>query len=435
MKNGPLKQQKEKDVTRLVFMAFFFLFHLILTTQPIPFIGMDKRWLPKEYAILLSLNVSIIGFWLALEVFEFWAWNYEWRTLRQGILITLVRCLPVIGLVVFYPRNIVGMMRLLAPLLTFYSCLIFERGWSYVAVALFCCAQLFLFVAIPPPENVINARNSYSVVILLYQLMSIVLMFLFAQFWKEDKKIQKQRALLAAKIRENQEELKLYASKVSQAVALEERTRIARDIHDNLGHTLAAISIQLNKAEAYFAKNPAISLEAITDARSSMHEAMLDIRSTLDTLNTQYESFDLREQVRKLLMNLTRAGISVISNIEGSEVGFNISVLFALYRFIQEGVTNIIKHSGAKAVRMEIVLGIDNVRAELCDDGIGFDTRILQDQTNKGFRYGLAGLADRISLVRGNFSVESRPGKGTTIKAIMPRDPVTIMDEWSSDAS
>lgn len=434
MNSFQTKPYRERDVTRLIFMTLFFLFHLILTTQPIPFRGKSDAGLPGDYSLLLFLNIAIIGFWMALEIFEFWVWNYTWKTLKYGILITLIRCIPVIALIVFFPTNILGMMRLLAPLLTFYFSVVFRRAWSYMVVALFWGVQLYLFITIPPPHNVLNATNSYGIVILLYQLMSIILMFLFAQFWKEDRVIRERQSMLTAEIQANQEELKRYASKVSQVVALEERTRIARDIHDNLGHTLAAISIQLNKAEAYFKKDPKVSIGAIIDARSSMQEAMLDIRSTLDTLNSPFESFNLREQIQKPLMNLKQAGISVTSEMNGSAEGYSISVLLALYRFVQEGVTNILKHAEAHSVHLIITLEDDQVLAELHDDGKGFDIDTLQKRKdNSG--YGLMGLTDRINLVRGTFSVESEYGKGTVLRVMMPKDPVTIINTGSVDVA
>jgi len=416
-------------------MTLFFLFHFMLTTQPISFRREHESQLPADFSLMSALNIAIIGFWLVLEVFEFLAWNYKWENLKYGLAITMVRCVPVFALIAFFPGLIPGMMRLMAPLLTFYLSLVFRRAWSYVVVAFFWLVQLLLFFTAPSPANPPKSDNSYGIVILLYQLMSIMLMFLFAQFWKEDRKNRERQAALTAEIQASQEELRRYASKVSHVVALEERTRIARDIHDNLGHTLTAISIQLNKAEAFFKKDPEVSIKAIVDARSSMHEAMLDIRSTLDTLNAQAEAFDLLAQVQKPLWNLRQAGISVVSDIKGSVEGYNISVLLALYRFVQEGVTNILKHAEAHAVNLEIRLEGDQVFAELRDDGRGFDPDVMQNEKNKASGYGLTGLADRISLVRGTFSVESAPGKGTVLKASMPKDPVALIGQERTDVT
>ena len=384
---------------------------------------------------MTALNFAIIGFWLVLEVFEFLAWNYKWKSLKQGLVITAVRCIPFFALLAFFPRVIPGMMGLMAPLLTFYLSLAFSQAWSYVVVGLFWLVQILLFftvgLATAPPKS----DKSYGIVILLYQLMSIMLMFLFARFWKEDRSNRERQAELTAEIQASQEELRRYASRVSHVVALEERTRIARDIHDNLGHTLTAISIQLNKAEAFFKKDPDVSMKAIVDARSSMHEAMLDIRSTLDTLNAQVEDFDLFAQVQKPLWSLRQAGILVDLNIKGSTDGYNIAVLLALYRFVQEGVTNILKHAEAHNVSLEIRLNGEQACAELRDDGRGFDSQTLKNEKNAASGYGLTGLADRIGLVRGTFSVESTPGKGTMLKACMPKDPVTLIGKGSVDES
>lgn len=435
MASLPSKPHRERDVSRIILMTLFFLFHFMLITQPISFRRGPEGESPADFSLMSALNIAIIGFWFILEVFEFLAWNYKWKNLKYGVTITAVRCIPVLALVAFFPRLIPGMMGFMAPLLTFYLSLVFSQVWSYVVVAIFWLIQLLLFftagLSATPPKS----DRSYGVVILLYQLMSMMLMFLFAQFWKEDKKNRERQAALTAEIQASQEELKRYASKVSHVVALEERTRIARDIHDNLGHTLTAISIQLNKAEAFFRKDPEVSIQAIVDARSSMHEAMLDIRSTLDTLNAQVEGFDLLSQVQKPLESLRQTGISVLSDIKGSTEGYNISVLLALYRFVQEGVTNILKHAEAHEVNLEIRLDGDQAFAELRDDGRGFDPRAMKNRKNDASGYGLTGLTDRITLVRGTFSVESAPGQGTILKACMPKDPVALIGKENTDGS
>ncbi len=414
-------------------MSLFFLFHFMLTTQPVPFRREHGAQVSSNYSLMGALNIAIIGIWLALEVFEFLAWNYRWKSWRDGVAITVVRCIPVFVLIVFFPGLMPGMMRLMAPLLTFYLSLVFRQAWSYVVVAFFWLIQLLLFFTAPVPADPPISVDSYGIVILLYQLMSILLMFLFGLFWKEDRKNRERQAALMAEIQANQEELKRYASRVSRVVALEERTRIARDIHDNLGHTLTAISIQLNKAEAFFRKNPEVSIRAIVDARTSMHEAMLDIRSTLDTLNNQTESFDLFSQVQKPLESLRQAGISVTSDVQGSTEGYNISVLLALYRFVQEGVTNILKHAEASEVHLKIRLDGDQACAELRDDGRGFDPQVMKNSDVSG--YGLTGLADRINLVRGTFSIESAPGTGTVLKTCMPKDPVALIGKGDGNVA
>jgi signal transduction histidine kinase len=421
------KPRAERDVTRIILMTLFFLFHFMLMSRPLFY----KERLMEEATELSSLfpifNLLIIGFWFSLEVFEFLVWNYTWPNMRYRAGITLLRCVPVVIFVAVFPQSILSVMTLVAPLLTFYFSLVVKSIWQYGVTTFFCIAQVLLFYwassrPIPPKSD-----EQYEVVILLYQLMSIILMFLFSKFWKKDRENRERQAALTAEIQANQKVLKKYASRVSRVVTLEERTRIARDIHDSLGHTLTAVSIQLNKAEAFFEKAPEVSMTAITDARSSMHEAMLDIRSTLDTLNDQSEGFDLFTQVLKPLASLSQAGIRVRHNFSGSAEGYNIAVLFALYRFVQEGATNILKH--AEAHEASLVLRLEGWEgyAELRDDGKGFDPKAIDGDGGSALGYGLTGLTDRISLVRGTFSVESAPGRGTILKTRIPKDPIALI--------
>ncbi|NLX46297.1 MAG: sensor histidine kinase [Treponema sp.] len=419
------KNQGERDFARIILMALFFLFHFMLTSRPLFYTRRYTRGESGLPSIFTLLNIAIVGFWFILELFEFLAWNYRWKKPSQGLSITVLRCLPILGILVFDPRALPGMMTLVAPLLTFYLSLVVKPFWRFCVTIFFCVVQLGLFYYTPPHAPPPSAANQYELVILLYQLMSIVLMFLFAQLWEQDRRNRDHQALLTAEITASHGELKKFASQVSRTVALEERTRIARDIHDSLGHTLTAASIQLNKAEAFFERDAAVARQAIADARSSMQEAMVDVRSTLETLNANSEGFDFFAQVTKPLESLERGGVKVARNFSGDQDGFNIAVLLALYRFIQEGATNILKHSKARNATIAIDFGESCVSAELSDDGCGFIRGAMGEKASGYGAYGLSGLVDRIALVRGEFTVDSAPGEGTTLKARMPRDPVS----------
>jgi len=430
------KPRTERDFARIILMTLFFLFHFMLTLQPLFSMRRIREGSADFPSLLSTFDIAIIAFWFILEALEFLVWNYTWPNTRAGVEMTALRCVPLLVCLAFFPRLTPGMMTLMAPLLTFYFSLVVKAAWQYGVVIFFCAVQLYLTYWLSPRASPLESNKQDAIVILLYQLMSIVLMFLFAKFWKEDRNHRERQRMLTAEIQASQKELRKYASHVSRVVALEERTRIARDIHDSLGHTLTAVSIQLNKAEAFFEKDPKVSTRAISDARLSMHEAMLDIRSTLDTLNAQSEGFDLFAQVRKPLGSLSQAGIHVRHDFTGNTEGYNIAVLLALYRFVQEGATNILKHADAHEVNLEINLDDQRVRAELRDDGRGFDPDAQEGNKGKGISgYGLTGLADRIDLVRGTFSVESASGKGTTLKVSMPRDPVAVIGRGSADES
>ena len=427
------KPRTERDFARIILMTLFFLFHFMLTLQPLFSMRRTREGSAGFPSLLSTFDIAIIAFWFILEALEFLVWNYTWPNLRNGVEMTALRCVPLLVCLAFFPRLTPGMMTLMAPLLTFYFSLVVKAAWQYVVMVFFCVVQLFLTYWLSPWAVQPESNKQDGIVVLLYQLMSIVLMFLFAKFWKEDRKHRERQRMLTTEIQASQKELRKYASHVSRVVALEERTRIARDIHDSLGHTLTAVSIQLNKAEAFFEKNPKVSARAISDARLSMHEAMIDIRSTLDTLNAQSEGFDLFAQVRKPLGSLSQAGIHVRHDFIGNTEGYNIAVLLALYRFVQEGATNILKHADAHEVSLEINLDGQRACAELRDDGRGFDPS-AQGCKGKGLSgYGLTGLADRIDLVRGTFSIESATGQGTTLKTSMPKDPVALIGRRSAD--
>ncbi len=426
------KPRTERDFARIILMTLFFLFHFMLTLQPLFSMRRVREGSAGFPSLLSTFDIAIIAFWFILEALEFLVWNYTWPNLRNGVGMTALRCVPLLVCLAFFPRLTPGMMTLMAPLLTFYFSLVVKAAWQYVVMVFFCVVQLFLTYwlspwAVPPESN-----KQDGIVILLYQLMSIVLMFLFAKFWKEDRKHRERQRMLTTEIQASQKELRntrhMYrawgprrAHKNSPRHPRQPWTYAYRRLHT------------AQQGRGFFRERPQGISKGDKRRRLSMHEAMIDIRSTLDTLNAQSEGFDLFSQVRKPLGSLSQAGIHVRHDFIGNTEGYNIAVLLALYRFVQEGATNILKHADAHEVSLEINLESQRACAELRDDGKGFDPK-AQGGKGKGLSgYGLTGLADRIDLVRGTFSIESAAGQGTTLKTSMPKDPVALIGRRSAD--
>ena len=97
---------------------------------------------------------------------------------------------------------------------------------------------------------------------------------IYARLWERDKNIQTANEKLMADLKESHRQLKLYAEKIADVVASEERNKLARDIHDSLGHYLAAINIQLSKARAFYDRDREESLTALENAKQAAAEAI-----------------------------------------------------------------------------------------------------------------------------------------------------------------
>jgi len=185
------------------------------------------------------------------------------------------------------------------------------------------------------------------------------------------------------------------------------------------------INVQLEKALAFRGIDPQVAEQSIRDAKRLTGEALQDVRVIMRGrwLQPERESFSLRPAVEQLAANMAN-NIDVDVYIEGSDDGFSQQSLMALYRAVQEGLTNIQKHSQAQKARIRIYLGDSEARLELSDDGRGFDTNTLVGAGGEDVgRYGLQGVRERLQLIGGSLEVESKVGESTSLCVTVPRDP------------
>lgn len=215
-------------------------------------------------------------------------------------------------------------------------------------------------------------------------------------------------------------QLQAYAEKVAGLAAIEERNRLARDIHDGLGHYLTVINVQLEKAMAFRDRAPEVADQAVRDAKRLAGEALQDVRRSVYSLRNSEEPFSLVQAVTGLVDNMRRSQFSVDMKIEGSEEGFSHQSLMTLYRAAQESLTNVKKHAQASHTTMSLELGDQQASLCISDDGQGFDTGILHEATPY---FGLRGVRERLELVGGTLELDSIPGKGTRLTITVPRNP------------
>lgn len=194
------------------------------------------------------------------------------------------------------------------------------------------------------------------------------------------------------------------AARIGELSAAAERNRLARDIHDSLGHHLTAISIQLEKAAAFAARDADVAGQALADARRSVGRALADVRASVGTL---------RAEPVRLVDALGGLGVELL--VEGEERDTGQATVTALYRAAQEAVTNARRHGGATRVTVAVRFGADDTRLEVTDNGRGFDT----SSPSTGF--GLPGLRERAALLGGTVTVDSTPGTGTRVAVTVPR--------------
>jgi len=209
--------------------------------------------------------------------------------------------------------------------------------------------------------------------------------------------------------------LREYAINIENQATLQERNRIAREIHDSVGHYLTAQSIQLENTALFLSKDLDKAQSHLVKARQLGKEALANIRTSVATLRKDpIQARSLAKITEKLTADFKlNTNIAVYSQID-LPTTLPQDITTALYRIVQEALTNITKHSQARNVELRLQKTAQKISLSLKDDGCGFN---LTDNTT-GF--GLQGMQERTAALNGNWKIISKPGEGCHLKVEIP---------------
>jgi signal transduction histidine kinase len=202
--------------------------------------------------------------------------------------------------------------------------------------------------------------------------------------------------------------------RVVQAQELE-RSRLARELHDETGQALTSILLGLKPLEEALADHPART--ALGELREQVVSALQDVRRLAVELRPAVlDDFGLVPALERLIDGFAeQSDIRVDFHSALGEMRLPSDVETALYRVVQESLTNIVKHANARNISLSLVRRESIVAVVIEDDGTGFDQRAVRAEG-----VGLLGMRERLALLDGRLEVESRPGAGTTVVAEVP---------------
>jgi two-component system, NarL family, sensor kinase len=208
----------------------------------------------------------------------------------------------------------------------------------------------------------------------------------------------------------------------TRLATIEERNRLAREIHDTLAQGLAAITLQLETADALSQTRPDRTQEAIQKAlrlaRSNLEEAR---RSVMDLRAAPLQKHSLPEALATLASAEQIPAVDYTCVPAQHFPGLSARVEMGLYRIAQEALTNVRKHAKAHKVLMALIAEEQWVSLSIQDDGCGFDPESVTQQTNSSSgHFGLAGMNERVKLLGGSLCISSEPGTGTSIEVSIP---------------
>ena len=303
--------------------------------------------------------------------------------------------------------------------------------WAAITFAWYGLFGQFFTKATPLfPSNVINQQtfaDLFGFPIQMFRALVAIAAAVFVIRFLRAFKVEADRKLAdlqQARLEESQQREIMRGELFRRVVAAQEseRQRIARDLHDETGQALTAIGMGLRGLSGKLsgrnkdAFNTLHKLEILTaDSLKELQRLMTDLRpSHLDDLGL---SAALRWYSTKVQEH---SPLHIRVDIHGEECDLDDAVKITIFRIIQESLNNIIKHAQATHVNIHLHFEERNVRISVFDNGVGFDRDEVQQRRTNRPSLGLAGMEERAALLGGTVTVQSRPGYGTEVEALIP---------------
>ncbi len=316
------------------------------------------------------------------------------------VVVAVVGVLALVSFSAGYP----GGPPTIALLVALFSIAAAGHRWWTIAVTVFFAGGGLLFRALfeddPPVSIVLDSA--------LFVLVSLL-----------GDAVHTRRQLMI----ETQERLRLAASErdaEAQRRVTDERLRIARELHDIMAHTITTMSVQAGAALDALDHQPDQARTALTGMRAVSRQAMQELRATVSLLRgadgdrdtTRHPTPGLA-QLEELFRRVRDTGLELSNDVVGAPAELTPALQLTAYRVIQEGLTNVIRHSEATSATIRLAYSDAGLRVQVDDDGTG----LPRDHT-EGF--GLRGLRERVEAIGGTLHVGSTPGGGFRLLADLP---------------
>jgi signal transduction histidine kinase len=257
---------------------------------------------------------------------------------------------------------------------------------------------------------------------LMFNLTTLTPAFLFCFLFPlavRREGIERARAeALVTELEDAQRQLRAYAAESEELAVARERNRMAREIHDTLGHYLTILAVQLETALKMEELGDARLHAELVEARRATAECLAEVRSSVAALRpADLTRLSLPDALARLVSEYEALdpAIAVALDVEGSTEALDMEQRLALYRCAQETLTNVRKHAGATKALLRLRADAQVVELLTLDDGRGASS---DDGNAPGF--GLLGIRERIALLGGTSAMGPEPGKGWRVQVTLP---------------
>jgi len=228
-----------------------------------------------------------------------------------------------------------------------------------------------------------------------------------------------QREQLFRELGEAHQRLRLSAAREADLATLRERNRLAREMHDSLGHALVSIAVKLEAAQRLYAVDAGHAAAEMEETKALVRSTMTDLRHSLQGLRpAALEERTLGGALAELTSELgSRAGIEATCAVDEDTAILDRRRQETLYRVGQEALTNVAKHARARHVALSLTIQDGVAALEVSDDGVGLGAA---ERTGGPGQYGMRGMRERVEALGGALTLGPRPTGGTVLRATIP---------------
>jgi signal transduction histidine kinase len=229
-----------------------------------------------------------------------------------------------------------------------------------------------------------------------------------------------QRQVQAARLQDLALQLELEREEKAQIAVAEERTRIAREMHDVVAHSVSVMVVQSQAAQRLLQGEQRPARQALGSIETTGRQALTEMRRLLGTLRRTDAELTLAPQpslrrLEDLIEHVREAGLPVELHVQGKAASLPPGVDLSAYRIVQEALTNTLKHAGASHAKVVVHYRDDELVLEITDDGAG-------NGNGGGSGQGMIGMRERVALYGGILESGKKVGGGYVVEARLPLD-------------
>lgn len=395
MQTRPVLKLKPEQDYRIFFIfmtiVLISMYFVSITNSPV----LQQFWYGAQFTILMIIHIAL--HWMVVRIIQ--------TPKRQAPYIIVQGLLALL---------ITDMSQNTGMAFALYMALIGETI-GFLGISRWSALSTLYFVTL----SLINLARFTDLENAIYLLVTIIPIIIFigmyVTMYVRQADAREKAQALASELETANRQLTEYSARVEDLTIVNERQRMARELHDTLSQGLAGVILQLEAADAHLTNHHH------DKARSIIGDAMEQARLTLTDARRAID--DLRQPSLDDLDSALSIEVTRFTNATGIPVLFDSDptpplpdpVKETVVRTVAEALTNIANHARARNVEVNVRMQNQNLLVTIQDDGVGFDASSIPSG-----HYGILGIKERVRLVNGSFEIQSTRGRGTTLRIEIP---------------